>query len=418
MIERTFRSVAPVGAIALATAALAAAGCDNKSETASAKAPPPASSSRVVKEADLNVMTLTPEAERRLDVQTAPVEKKKVPRARVLGGEVVVPPGRTVLVSAPVAGTVRAAGDGPVPAPGGAVRKGQSVLTLVPLLTNEARTTLATSLVDAEGQVRSAEVQVGAAEVALARAKQLLAENAGTRRSLDDAQAQFDLARKTLDAAAARRESLAKAAEGSGTVEPLNVTSPESGVLRNVQAAPGQMVAAGAPLFEVINASVVWVRVPVYAGDADDVARDQPAAVSPLGGGRPSAGANGGDAPQSARPVAAPPSADPLGSTVDLFYELDNARGALRPSERVRVTVPLREDEESLVVPWSAVTFDVHGGAWVYVKVGEHQYARSRVEVRHVTGPLAVLVSGPAAGAAVVTQGVAEMYGSETGFAK
>ncbi|HZN66292.1 MAG TPA: TolC family protein, partial [Tepidisphaeraceae bacterium] len=219
-------------------------GCDEKPTTA-AKPPPPASSSHPVKESDLNVLTLTPDAERRLDVKTSPVRRKRVSRARLFGGEVVVPPGRSVVVSAPLAGTVTTPDGKPVPA-GQPVEKGQALFTLQPLLTSEARTTLATALVDAEGQVRSAEVNLKAAEVALNRARQLLSGGAGTRRAVDEAQAQYDLAQKTAEAARARHEVLAAATKegGGGSVEPLTLASPESGVLRNVHAAPGQMVAA------------------------------------------------------------------------------------------------------------------------------------------------------------------------------
>ena len=402
-----------------------ASGCDRAPGSASSKPPPPASSSHPVKEADLNVLTLTTDAERRLDLKTAPVERKKVRRTRLFGGEVVVPPGQSVIVSAPVAGTVQAPTTGDAPAAGRTVKKGQVVYALLPLLTTEARTTLVTALVDAEGLVKSAEVQVAAAEVALARATQLQSESAGTKRSVDDAQAQYDLARKTLEAARARREVIANATQGggAGSVAPLAVTSPDAGVLRNVQAAPGQMVSAGAPLFEVVNTARVWVRVPVYAGDAGDVGVDEPASVGPLAGAARTASAKPGEKtgdvpPRPAKPVAAPPSGDPIGSTVDLFYELDNADGSLRPGQRVGVTVPLRGEDDSLVVPWSAVAYDVHGGAWVYVSIGPHAYARRRVEVRHVTDNQAVLASGLPEGTVVVTQGVAEMFGNEMGFAK
>ena len=389
-------------------------GCDEKPTTA-AKPPPPASSSHPVKESDLNVLTLTPDAERRLDVKTSPVRRKRVSRARLFGGEVVVPPGRSVVVSAPLAGTVTTPDGKPVPA-GQPLEKGQALFTLQPLLTSEARTTLATALVDAEGQVRSAEVNLKAAEVALNRAKQLSSEGAGTRRATDEAQADFELAQKAAEAARARREVLEAATKegGGGSVEPLTLASPESGVLRNVHAAPGQMVSAGAPLFEVMNPARVWVRVAVYAGDVTEVDDERPAKVGRL------SGRTGGGAAQAleAKPVPAPPSADPRISTVDLFYELDNEKGQVNPGQRVGVTVPLRGDEESLVVPWSAVVYDATGGAWVYEKLREHAYARRRVSLRHVVNGDAVLDAGPAAGTQVVTQGVAEMFGNEMGFAK
>jgi membrane fusion protein, heavy metal efflux system len=82
------------------------------------------------------------------------------------------------------------------------------------------------------------------------------------------------------------------------------------------------------------------------------------------------------------------------------------------------VTLAERASEESLVVPWSAVTHDINGGAWVYENVAPQQYARRRVEVRRVVGSLAVLARGPAVGAKVVTAGVAELFGAEFGTGK
>jgi multidrug efflux pump subunit AcrA (membrane-fusion protein) len=198
-------------------------------------------------------------------------------------------------------------------------------------------------------------------------------------------------------------------------VAALDVAAPDSGVLRNVQAAPGQMVASGTPLFEVLNQDVVWVRVPVYSGDVATIVSDKPARVGPLGA---AASAGGYDKGFAAKPVEAPPSADPLASTVDLFFELENKDGAMSPGQKVGVTLSLRDEQQSLLVPWSAVVFDVYGGAWVYENTGPQAYARRRVQVRHVVDGQAVLASGPAAGTKVLTEGAAEVFGFEMGFAK
>lgn len=408
----------PVVVLVIVAAAVAFFVMRSGDKSAAPKPASPATATRAVKEGELNVVTLTPEAEKRLDVRVVPVERKKVPRTRFFGGQVVVPPGRAVVVSAPFAGTVSVPADAKPQATGAAVKQGQVVFTLLPLLTSEARTTLMTTLVDAEGMVKSAEVQLDAAKVALDRSRQLVADNAAPKRTLDDAQAQYDLAQKGLEAARSRRESLAGAMRGgqAGSVAALNVASPDAGVLRNVQAAPGQMVSAGAPLFEVMNTDQVWVRVQVYAGDVNTIDADSPATIGLLGAG---AGAGqGAGAPRTARPVSAPPSADALGSTVDLFYELDNKDAPLNPGQRVGVTLGLRDEADSLVVPWSAVVFDINGGAWVYENVSPHAFARRRVQVRHVAGGQAVLASGPAPGVQILTHGAAELFGFEMGFAK
>ena len=51
-------------------------------------------------------------------------------------------------------------------------------------------------------------------------------------------------------------------------------------------------------------------------------------------------------------PVAAPPSANPDAATIDLFYELENGEGELRPGQKIAVTLPLMGAEQGLVVPW------------------------------------------------------------------
>jgi multidrug efflux pump subunit AcrA (membrane-fusion protein) len=119
-----------------------------------------------------------------------------------------------------------------------------------------------------------------------------------------------------------------------------------------------------------------------------------------------------------AKPVSAPPSANAAAATVDLFYEIQNPDGALRLGQRVGVTVPLRDDEESLVVPFSAVVHDVQGGAWVYEKSAPQAYTRRRVQMLRVVGESAALTSGVKPGANIVITGVAELFGTEFGAGK
>src|SRR6476646_3300875 len=92
------------------------------------------------------------------------------------------------------------------------------------------------------------------AKVALERAKRLLRSEAGSRKAVEDAQTAYDVAKKILDAATARRAMLQKVAAhpDKETASPLTIEAPEPGVLRNVSALPGQNVHAGANLFEVI----------------------------------------------------------------------------------------------------------------------------------------------------------------------
>ncbi len=394
--------------------AVAVAGCQPSTGTTSTSAkdaPKPAKVEGAPKEADLATLTLTPDAETRLGLVTAAAERKAVARTTTYAGEVMIPSGRLTAVTSPFVGTLKGPDGSATPTPGAAVKEGQPVFVLVPILSPESQATMAPLLIESEGQVKQATEQLHIAKLSLDRAENLVKTKAASAAMMVDAQAQYDLAQTNLKAAEARHESLAKvsADSKSGTLK-VAISSPASGILQNVHAQVGQTVAAGAALFEVAGLDPVWVKVPVYVGDVSRLAADRPATVGGL------ADAPGAPGERPARPVIAPPSGDPLAATVNIFYEVKNADGRLRPGERVGVTLPLQGDEQSLTVPRSALIRDIHGGAWVYEKIKPHAYARKRVSVDRVVGDLAVLSAAALKpGASVVTIGAAELYGAEFG---
>lgn len=317
------------------------------------KSPPPAKIMAPVKEADLANLVLTPEAELRLGITTAPAEQRRLPRTRLFGGDFILPAG--------------AAGSTNLPR--------QSIFTILPSLAPAELVRMAQSQIEADGQIEQASVQLEAAKVALGRAEQLLRDKAGLARSVDEARAQVSLAEAALRTAQARRELL------------------------------------GPPVLEANNPKMLWLRVPVYVGDLQRINPTAEASVGNLDG-----------SPESmripARPVTAPPSANAASATVDLFYELPNPDGTLRLGQRAGVTLALKDNEESLVVPFSALVHDVQGGAWVYEKSAPQSYTRKRVRLLRVASGFAVLASGVKPGSQIVTTGVAELFGTEFGAGK
>ena len=381
-----------------------------KAKPAAEKPKPPVT----IKEDDLGKFKLevTPAAETRLGVVTGTIERKPVKRVRVYAGEVMAPAGRTILVAAPLGGMLEAPESG-VPTAGRAVTKGQPILLLQPLLSPEAMTTFATSQADAEGQVKNARTQLETMKLALDRAVRLLKEEAGSKRSVEESQAQHDVALRSLEAAESRLAILTKAVgdAATGRASPLPITAPVTGLLRSLSALPGQNVPAGGALIEIIDLTQVWVRTAVHVGDLNDLDATADAAIGGLS-------ARPGSESWPAHPVDAPPTANPLAATVDLYYALDNQAAKLTPGQRVGVTVLLQGAGESLTVPWSAVVQDTSGGAWVYEALGERTYQRRRVLVRYAVEGMAVLAAGPKEGTSVVTEGAIELFGAETGFSK
>lgn len=381
-------------------------GCNRKTPPKQSPPVKPAAVRNAVKETHLTTVTLTPEAESRLGIEMTDVELRPVERSRTFGGEVVPVSGRSVTVSAPLAGTLLAADDGETLAAGLQVAKDQPLYRLLLALP-------AKDLLSVQEEIAHQKIEYDLAQAKVSRARQLQEAKAGSLRDLEDAQARLAVAAASLETAQARLEllkkgDLASAAEG---ISSLTIKSPIDGVIQEIHVAPGQTVTGSAVLVSIANVDPVWVRVPVYVGDVTVVHPKQPARVHGL------ADLAAAEA-RLAEPVAAPFKADPASATVDLFYELPNADRFYRPGQRVAVTLALTGTEQSLVVPYSSILYDMYGGAWVYESVAPHVYVRQRVSLHHVLGDLAVLSRGPAAGAKVVSAGAAELFGTEFGVGK
>lgn len=350
-------------------------------------------------EADLSTVTLSPEAVSRLGIQSTAVMVERVSQTRTVGGDVVVPEGRSIVVSAPVAGTLTAT---PAANAGGRVERGDVVFRLVPLMASERD-----QRIEADRAVAAAEAETQAARQRLQRLEQLLKDGAASVRSVEEARAQLDVATAALEAARGRLKVVAR--NPIGSQGEIAITAPFAGILQTISAAQSQTVAASAPLFEIAQVETLWVRVPVYAGDANSIDRTQPAAVMTL---------DGKGAPRVARRVTAPLKADPGSASVDLFFEVTGSGEVLRPGERVSVQLPLTTADTGLVVPSSAVVYDIHGATWVYEDLGKNAYARRRIEIARQPGDRAVVSRGLAEGTRVVVVGVAELLGTEFGAGK
>ena len=220
----------------------------------------------------------------------------------------------------------------------------------------------------ADGRVLQAQTQVDAAKIALDRAEKVLSAEAGSARSVDEAKATLALADAALRTAKAQRDLL------------------------------------GTPVGPAGQGRRPWVRTSIYSGETallDPKADATIRAITSAGAGRP------------AKPVTGSLTANALTSTIDWYYELP-ANYAARAGERVAVEILLAQSgTEKRVLPFSAVLHDIHGGQWVYENIAPHTYARRRIQVERLAGDLAVLASGPAAGTKIVTDGSAELFGTE-----
>ena len=144
-----------IEALAAIVGAIAAISCGGRARPPE-RGSPPAVVVGARPERDLATITLTAEAELRLGIEVSTVERRAVAQAIEVGGEVVVPAGKSLIVTAPMAGTVARASP---PLPGSTLRRGQLVIEFAPL--------------PAASEIAAAHVRVDAARQKVKRASQL-----------------------------------------------------------------------------------------------------------------------------------------------------------------------------------------------------------------------------------------------------
>jgi hypothetical protein len=225
----------------------------------------------------------------------------------------------------------------------------------------------------ADGEIAQAKIRQDAAQRTLERAEKLLTNETGSARAAEDARSALDLAKAALAQTTARRALL-----GPGLAAP--------------------------------DGSRWWVRVAIPGADAATLDPQAAASLS----------LPGTQTLLTARHMtAAPPTANALASTVDWYFETADPQRQLQPGQRVQIRLAVSgAGAERLTAPWAGVLYDIHGGQWVYEMTTATTFVRRRVQVAQVSGADAVLGTGPPAGAKIVTDGAAELFGIEFGPGK
>jgi hypothetical protein len=122
----------------------------------------------------------------------------------------------------------------------------------------------------------------------------------------------------------------------------------------------------------------------------------------------------GGTTPSTANEKEKPASVVPIeGSDFKQVILTEDA------AQRIDLQVePVREEQEGMVIPYSAVLYGLNGETWAYTNPDSLTFVRHVIAVAYIEGDMAILSDGPAAGTEVVTVGVAELWGTETGVGK
>lgn len=143
-------------------------------------------------------------------------------------------------------------------------------------------------------------------------------------------------------------------------------------------------------------------------GELDKTARVRPARVLS------STGANKGNGWQAEPAIALAVLESVKNPDGPLVFEVHGAMTEMPASGPVFVELALSDDGiVRKVAPYDAVLYDIRGATWVYTNPEPLVFVRHSVIIEYIDKGLAVLTEGPPSGTAIVSVGVAELYGTE-----
>jgi hypothetical protein len=78
----------------------------------------------------------------------------------------------------------------------------------------------------------------------------------------------------------------------------------------------------------------------------------------------------------------------------------------------------VKSDGKYARVPASSILYDTHGATWIYVESGEFKYRRRQVKLVRIQNQDALVEKNLPEGTRCVSEGAAELYGTESGVGK
>jgi RND family efflux transporter MFP subunit len=171
------------------------------------------------------------------------------------------------------------------------------------------------------------------------------------------------------------------------------VRSPISGVIAERSIAPGSRVEAGAPLFTVVDPSVVWLKANVPADRAPLMSSASGATFRVGGFNREY---------RAARALSIGSVVDPASRTVPVIYAVTNADRSIKVGSMATVNVQTNRRTSGVVMPVTAI-LEEEGRPIAYVQVEGELFERRELTVGGVENERALIVSGVRKGERVVT---------------
>jgi HlyD family secretion protein len=281
-----------------------------------------------------------------------------------------------------------------------------------------AKATVPEELQKAELDVPAAKAALDAQQAIYDSRQSLFKEGAIAEKDLNDAQVslrqarnQYEIARKHLEdlqafatdqalkAATAQRD----AAKGrfDATQAQLSysrITSPIDGVVTDRPVYPGETPASGSPVVTVMDLSQVIARAHIAQTEAAELKVGNEANLIGPGG-----------VPVSGKVTQISPALDAASTTVEVWVQVANPQGQLKPGTSLRVEMIAKTVPGALVIPETALITSTSGSTSVIVIDKDNKPHKTGVTVGVRDSGKAQVTDGLESGQRVVTSGAFEL---------
>jgi HlyD family secretion protein len=230
--------------------------------------------------------------------------------------------------------------------------------------------------------------------------------------SLTQARNQYELAQRHLDAlmAVSKQQELKSAAGqlqsakgkylgAEAQLSYSEIHSPIGGVVTDRPLYPGEMAAAGTPLLTVMDTSSVIARAHIPQEQAALLKVGDKATVI-VSGAVP-----GEDGPIEGKVTVVSPALDPNSTTVEVWVQVKNPKGRLRPGTSVRISMLARAVPNSVVIPAAALLTAPDGSSYVMAVGSDNRAHQKTVKTGIRQGDQVQILDGLAEGDRVVASG-------------
>ena len=285
-------------------------------------------------------------------------------------------------------------------------------------LTRTSDSSLSSQVIQAQAAVKQAQVQCADARDIYERTQKLFTDGAVSRQQLDSTKAKLDSAEIALDTATQNLsliqdkggpqstglastqvdQAQATAELAASQLRNTVVTSPLTGLVAARNVDPGELVASGAPAFVVIDVSSVTAETSVEESMVEKIHKGQAVPIT--------VDAAGGQSIQGIVDTISP-AADPRTQGYLVKLKITNPGAAFRPGMFARVSFPVENRQNVVVVPNSAVMTET-GVDYVYAVVpgdGESVVKKTAVRTGISDDSVTEIAGGIEKGTLVVTEG-------------